>query len=88
MSLANPRVVFATLVMSARLTEHETRYLVPKEEQMTVPNCPEHKTPTTVSGWSEEDLRNALDAHFRCQEPGCDKHCLVLDGEEQYLPRA
>jgi hypothetical protein len=55
---------------------------------MTIPNCPEHKTPMTVSGWSEEDLRDALDAHFRCQEPGCDKHCLVLDGEEEYLPRA
>jgi len=23
---------------------------------------------TTVSDWSEEDLRNAMDAHFRCQE--------------------
>ncbi|MGC1907659.1 MAG: hypothetical protein WA715_27800 [Candidatus Acidiferrum sp.] len=53
---------------------------------MTIPSCPEHKTPMTVSGWTEEDLKNALDAHFRCQEPGCDKHCLVLDGEEEYLP--
>jgi hypothetical protein len=47
-----------------------------------------HKTPMAVGGWTEEDLRNALDAHFRCQEPGCDKHCLVLDGEKEYLPRA
>ncbi len=51
---------------------------------MTIPSCPEHKTSMTVSGWSEEDLRNAMDAHFRYQEPGCDQHCLVLDGEEEF----
>jgi hypothetical protein len=55
---------------------------------MTIPNCPEHKTPMIVSGCTDEDLKDALDAHFRCQEPGCSRHCLVLDGEEEFLPRS
>jgi hypothetical protein len=54
---------------------------------MTIPNCPEHNTPMAASGWFDEVVGDAIDAHFRCQEPGCDKHCLVLDGEEEFLPR-